>query len=572
MIKEILHILSNFKKKSFTLILFSSFILVLCEIFSIALLLPLLLLVFNQDNEIILYVESFIVEKNLIFINFFTTFLIFVVFVYFLRFLISNYLGFIILDYRASIQKFFSKLALEMFLRDTYVNFKNQNSNQFLVLISKETEKFSRASHALVTLFTESLIILSIIALLFYTNYLATLAIIILCTLILILIKFYFDPFIKRWGESHILHDIKRSTTLSEIYNLYSEIKIFFKINNFKKRFSFDNARTQIAQRNRSFFILLVRGLIEFIIVLVVVISLIFISLDTKDISQYIATISFFFLAMLRILPSFTRCITCHQTILFSKKTINYHLKIINFFKKKNINRNIKIDAVEKFKSKRKSHVLLKNLSFKYDKDYILKDLNLKFFQDSIIGIKGESGSGKTTLIEILLTLLEPTKGKVLYNNKDIFKSKNEWIKKVGYVSQNNNLFVGSIIQNIAFEHDLEKINKLEVENLIKKFNINFFNKFKKILNKEISFNSSNLSGGEKQRISILRGLYLGKKIIILDEATSALDSVNETKILNELVKFKKNRIIIIVSHKSSSLKICDKVFELKNSTILKNG
>lgn len=567
--RDILKIIRNFKEKNFYLICFYSLILVFFEIFSIALIFPLLLLVFNQENQIILLIENFFINKDLIIVNFFITFSIFVFLVYLFRFFVFNYLSFIILNYQASIQKFFSKLALEMFLKGNYLNFKNQKSHQFLVLISKETEKFSKAVIALLNFFTESLIIISLILLLFYHNFTVTLYILVVSFLILIITKFILNPFVKKWGNSHIFHDIQRSTTLSEIYNLYKEITIFFKFTNFKKKFSFDNSRTQIAIRNRSFFILLIRSSIEIIIISAVIICLIIISLKTQNLEIYIPLVSFFFLSMLRMLPSLSKFISNQQTIIFSNRTIKFHLEIVKFLKKRD-KFIFKDKKVKSFEPKRENLLKIHKLSFKYGTNYVLKNINIKFNENSIIGIKGESGSGKTTFIEILLGLLKPTKGQIFFNDIDIFKNKVEWLKNVGYVSQDNNLFVGSILQNISFEYDLKKINKEKVIKLIKKFNINLYNKFKKKLNQRISFNSSNLSGGEKQRISILRGLYWEKKIIILDEATSALDSQNELKILKELRKFKKNRIIILVSHKLSSLKMCDQIIEIKNNRIKK--
>ena len=113
-------------------------------------------------------------------------------------------------------------------------------------------------------------------------------------------------------------------------------------------------------------------------------------------------------------------------------------------------------------------------------------------------------------------------------------------------------------------------IDKKNIDNLLKKLNFGFYKKFRNKLNKKIKFNSRNLSGGEKQRLAIARGLLKSKDIIILDEVTSSLDNKNEIEILKELKKFKKNKLIIIVSHKKSSLKVCDNIFELKNLKLKK--
>ena len=166
---------------------------------------------------------------------------------------------------------------------------------------------------------------------------------------------------------------------------------------------------------------------------------------------------------------------------------------------------------------------------------------------------------------------MEPTSGKLYYNNQEISKNKSEWIKNISYVSQDNNLFSGTIYENIAFTFDKNEIDKSKINDLLKKININFFNKFKHKLNKNISYNSRNISGGEKQRISIARGLFKGKKIIILDEVTSSLDLKNSNEIMRELKKFRKNKIIFLISHKSSSFNICDDVYEIKDFKLVKD-
>ena len=219
---------------------------------------------------------------------------------------------------------------------------------------------------------------------------------------------------------------------------------------------------------------------------------------------------------------------------------------------------------------KKRNSLILKKISFGYKNDKVINNLSIKFDDNNIIGIKGQSGSGKTTLVEIILGLIKPNSGKILLNNRNIKDLGAKWKNKISYVSQDNNLFSGSAYQNIAFEPDIRLLDKEDIKNLIKKINLRFYKKFKNKLNKKIHFNSRNLSGGEKQRLSIARGLFRHKDIIILDEITSSLDNENETEILKELKKFKKNKIIIIVSHKKSSLKVCDKIYELKDLKLKK--
>ncbi len=546
---------------------------IITEIISIALLFPLLTIVFNQDNIFVEKFNFFLLKNDLIFFNFLVTFSVFILLIYIVRFFISTSLTFILTDYKATIQKFFSKIALSLFLEGSYLDFKNKNSNQFSILISKETEKFASVADALIKIFTDGLIVLTILSILFYQNYLISIYLLLIIILIFITIKLIFNPYSKKWGERHVKHDIERITTLNEIFNLIKEIRVFGKKKEFIKKFSFDNSRTQIAQRNRLFFSQLLKNFIELIVVISIIIVLIFANLTNQNLEGFFPILSFLLLSIIRLLPSIIRMLNGIQTIIFSKETILLHEKLVEFEQNKINHINKKLDENKNFfKSEKNNFIKFKNLSYKYKNNYIVKNLNNKFNDNSIIGIKGESGSGKTTLIEILLGLLKPSSGKIYYNNQDISKDPSNWMKSISYVSQDNSLFAGSILENIAFELDKNLIDDNQIKNLLKKININFYNKIKNKLNKKISFNSRNLSGGEKQRISIARGLFKGEKIVILDEITSSLDLKNSNEIMNELKKFKKNKIIFLVSHKNSSLKICDEIYELKNYKLFKDA
>ena len=571
MINKIVHILSFCKQKSLISILFYSLILIITEIISVALLFPLLVIVFQQENIFLQKLNSFLLEYDLIFFNFFITFSILILLIFIARFFVASGLTFIIVDYKATVQKFFAKIALSRYLEGSYLDFKNENSNQFSVLISRETEKFANAVDAFIKIFTDGFIILTFLLFLLYKNFMISIYLLLILIIIFIFNKFVFNPNLKKWGNRHVHHDIKRITTLNEIFNLIREIRVFSQTKQFIKKFSFDNSRTQVAQRNRLFFSQLLRNFIELILVVSIILILIFTNLTNKNVSEFFPLLSFFFLALIRLLPSVIRILGGIQTIIFSEKTVLFHEQLIQFHKRKE-NAPKKISDIKKnyFEAKNKNFIKFQNLSFKYGNNSIIKNLNNKFNDSSIIGIKGQSGSGKTTLIEILLGLLKPTSGKIYFNNHDISTNLFNWTKQVSYISQDNNLFSGSIAQNITFELDESLIDSHQIKTLLKKININFYKKFHNKLNKQISYNSRNLSGGEKQKISIARGLFRGKKIIILDEVTSSLDLKNSNEIMNELIKFKKDKIIILISHKDSSLKFCDEIYELKNLKLVK--
>ena len=232
----------------------------------------------------------------------------------------------------------------------------------------------------------------------------------------------------------------------------------------------------------------------------------------------------------------------------------------------KNINKNIK---------NIKGKIEIKNLSFKYkkEKEYALKNINMKIEAGETIAIIGRTGSGKTTLINLLLRIYNVKEGKILIDDHHINKIPLKVLRKnIGYVPQDNFLFSASISQNIAFD-DPENIDFSEIKTAAKNAQvyeniIDFPDKFKTLLGER----GANLSGGQKQRISIARALIKKPKILILDDSLSAVDTHTEEMILNNLKDIMQNRTSIIISHRISTIKDADKIFVLDDGKILEKG
>ena len=198
----------------------------------------------------------------------------------------------------------------------------------------------------------------------------------------------------------------------------------------------------------------------------------------------------------------------------------------------------------------------IKNLTFSYDNNKkIFNNFNLIIPNNIITGISGCSGKGKSTLIKILLGLYT-YEGEITIDNINIkdFDYSYYYNNIISYVGQEPVLYSGSIYKNLISNLDEKEIDNELLNNLIEKLNIS-----------NLIENSSNeLSGGEKQRLSICRAFLRKPKILLLDEPTSSLDSNNENKVL-ELIK-EVNDIykitIIMVSHSKNAISICDKIIE----------
>ena len=184
-------------------------------------------------------------------------------------------------------------------------------------------------------------------------------------------------------------------------------------------------------------------------------------------------------------------------------------------------------------------------------------------------GQDGESGEGKSTLVNLIMGLLKTEKNNVYIDGKNIEKNIHNWQQSIGYIPQDVYLMDASIKDNIAFGIEEKLINEKKIEELIDQLNLRkFVDSFPNKLNENVGDMAVKISGGQKQRLGIARALYINPKVLIFDEATSSLDIENENKIIEIIKRYKKNKTIILVSHRSNTLKYCDKVYEIKKGTI----
>ena len=209
----------------------------------------------------------------------------------------------------------------------------------------------------------------------------------------------------------------------------------------------------------------------------------------------------------------------------------------------------------------------IKNLSFKYDNELILNDINLNIKKGEIVGIVGESGSGKSTILKLLLRFYE-SKG-IKYNDIDINEINTDSLyKNVTIASQMTYLFDDTILYNLKIAKDDASMD--EIYDACKKAAIHdFIMSLPEGYNTKVGPTSNNLSAGEKQRIGLARCFLRGSDLILLDEVTSNVDAINEGIILKSLKEYRNNRTIILVSHRKSTMAIADRIYEIKEGKII---
>lgn len=213
----------------------------------------------------------------------------------------------------------------------------------------------------------------------------------------------------------------------------------------------------------------------------------------------------------------------------------------------------------------------IKELEFKYEHSEIpiLKNINLAIKKGELIGIMGESGCGKSTLLKLIMRFWDSDAGNILIDSKNIKSlSLKELHKKFNYMTQSTNLFIGNLRDNLLIAKP--DATDEEIYSALKKASFyDYVYSLPSKLDTVVEEGGKNFSGGEKQRIGLARAFLANREIFLLDEPTSNLDIQNEAIILKSLVEEAKNKTVILVSHRESTLSICDKILKMKNGQII---
>ena len=211
------------------------------------------------------------------------------------------------------------------------------------------------------------------------------------------------------------------------------------------------------------------------------------------------------------------------------------------------------------------SRIDVENVNFAYGEEQILSDVSLSVKKGEILGIHGRSGSGKSTLLKLLMRFYDPKSGSIKINGETLPNINTRSLRdNMAYITQQTYIFNETIEENIrlarrdaTLEEIMEAAKKASIHDFILSLPQGYQTKMTEL--------GGNLSDGEKQRIGIARAFLHNAPIILLDEPTSNLDSLNEAMILKSLLNVKAEKLIILVSHRQSTMAICDQVIGIEN-------
>lgn len=224
------------------------------------------------------------------------------------------------------------------------------------------------------------------------------------------------------------------------------------------------------------------------------------------------------------------------------------------------------IDGDKKLKEKIE-HLSIQQVGLSYDGTRALKDVNIELSCNDIAAFVGKSGSGKSSLVNLIMRLYDPSDGKICINGEDIRKFTQHSVReKVAIVTQRIFIFNDSVMANVAYGNKLDEDRVLWA--LKQADALDFVSALKDGVHTILDEFGTNLSGGQRQRIAIARAIYKNPEILILDEATSALDMHTEEAIKDTIAKIAKDKIVILVAHRPSTIALANKIYHFNKGEV----
>jgi len=420
----------------------------------------------------------------------------------------------------------------------------------------------------ILTIVTDLSVALAMLSLLLFLEPLgttATIGVFLVGTLVFLRIS---SPLAERWGKSRNIAREHGTKALLQSLGGVKEIKLMSR----ETAFLSEHQRQQhISQRSTylfSTFQQIPRAVFEILAFVGVGALVTVLILAGRPATDAVGILAIFAAAAFRILPSMSRITSSFQSLSFGQPMV--------FSVYKDLLEEPQIRTIPSSEPKVSFKQLdLRHVTFRYQgaNRPALDDLNLSVSAGEYIGVIGSSGAGKSTLIDVLLGLLEATEGEVVANGQMITHDTAQWQRIGGYVPQDIYLLDDTVRRNVALDIRDEMIDDTAVEEALRAAQLwDFVMTLPDGLHTETGERGVRLSGGQRQRLGIARALYRRPQVLVFDEATSALDSQTEQEVVEAIERLRGERTVIIVAHRLSTVRKCDRLYMLEAGRVVKSG
>ncbi len=422
----------------------------------------------------------------------------------------------------------------------------------------------------LVSVVTEAIVVVVLMVVLAVAAPLATLLVAAVLGLASVVVMRLVRSRLRRYGKQAERATQTSLATIQQSFNESRSIRILGRERYFADAFSEDRLEFAESRLSLAVFSKMPRAAIETLVFLLLVGFLGFIS--TADAVGSIGVFGLFGYAALRIMPGLNAVVSGLNLVRYGQASLDNVMGDLADANQDPPEFDRSAAFVERLEW---STLVFEEVTFRYGETALpaVVDAGLTVRRNEILGLVGHTGSGKSTLIDLMLGLLEPNEGRIEIDGRELSDVRRAWQANLGLVPQDIYLLDDSILKNVAFGIPEDEIDRQQVEECLRIAQLSeFVANSSHGVETRIGERGTSVSGGERQRIAIARALYASPTLLILDEGTSAIDTVTELNLVNELKNSAVIDTVIVVSHRLSSLRICDSIAIMDHGKIVETG
>ena len=466
----------------------------------------------------------------------------------------------------------------ELFQKEDLIDHNKKNPIQALTIIRDDTFNCLSIPIGFLSLCIQTFTLLIFCGALIWFSGIIGLWICLGLLLFMIVIYLQNRLLMMHFGEQRRLYAIKSNAQVTTAFGMFKETKISSQSETLLKRYNESSKNYADIQSRYTYKTRIISVMIQNSIMTVLFFALAIVLQVEVHLSELLIPFVICMTLILRMLPISVEIVTQLTGLDFSRKSYETVREALERYD------NIKYREKQKENKRKKQLTLLRgieirNLTFGYQKDIkIFEDASVKIPAGKTIAIIGPSGSGKTTFLDLLLGLLKPETGSIIYDDYDIVSERDkegECIASIGdvvsYIPQTVYLNGETIRNNVAFYETEASIDEEQVCKCLQQAQI-----WKEVtqmplgINTLIGENGLAISGGQRQRIALARALYKNFEILIMDEATAALDMETEKAVLDSIREIKGNKTLLMVTHHMSLANECELLYKIENRKIIR--
>ena len=583
LLSKVNYIFDKKQKLQSVLLCIGLFVGALLELVGVSFITQLVTLISNPEkihsNEIMQYCYDFFNMTSDR--QFFLFVVIALIFVYLIKNLYLLWINYVQYTFVFNNQLRLSGRLIDCYLKKPYTYHLDNNSAEMVRNVMLDSERFFQMLLSVFLTLSELLVSALLCVFLLIVDPVITISVVAILAVFTGLYLILFKGKAKKYGKTNQIYDGKMHQSINQALGAVKDIKILHREKYFADSFLAYGKKKMTAVRNNNVLGQFPKYLIETVCIGTVLLVLVFKIYKGEDLNTMIPQLAAFAIAAFKLLPSVSKINNYANLIVFLKPSVDLIYRdikdtedVVNYEIADESGNIIEINddgSQNKDTCYVADKISINNIVYRYphtDRD-VLNGISFEIPLGKSIGFIGESGSGKSTLADVILGILTPTSGTVMYGNMDVHKHPLKWSKKLAYIPQSIFLCDDTIRNNVAFGIDEDKIDDEKVWKALREAQLEQFVKSQPDgLDSMVGERGVRISGGQRQRIGIARALYDNPEILVLDEATSALDTGTESAVMEAIDKLSGTMTLIIIAHRLTTIKNCDYVYKVENGNI----